>query len=423
MTETRVNLTQVIYMALYSNGPMVTLSDVIDVVAVSMRDAFLAVTVFVAAMVLLFSWLQYVTAGKFVDTIRANKRWQPVIGALMGITPGCGGAIVMMPMYARGYVTYGTVIATLIATLGDAAFVLIGAAVTDSSFIAPVIAVHLISFIVGVAWGYLVDGLRITPRNPLGKFGPTFKDDNPPDNSLESNEVESHEIIDDLGREEAGGWRYFLLHQGYTIWWMVTAIGLIFAVLLLVWSAQDADFNLEINYNPLTLHGFITWIGLLGTSLSVILYISQKNWIRDDTEASIGDKLYSMRETMIHSASETAFVTFWVMAAYLVFEFSMLFSGMTEADLARYGDGLIAVVLAAFIGLIPGCGPQIIAITAYTKDLLSFPALTANAISQDGDALFPLLVRHRAASLWATIHTTIPALIVGIFLMVFEVSF
>lgn len=402
---------------------MVTSSEVLDVIVVSMRDAFLAVTVFVAAMVLLFSWLQYITAGKFVDAIRANKRWQPVIGALMGITPGCGGAIVMMPMYARGYVTYGTVIATLIATLGDAAFVLIGAAVTDSSFIAPVIAVHLISFIVGVFWGYLVDGLKITPRNPLGKFGPTFKDDNPLESSDDSNELESNEIIDDLGREEAGGWRYFLLHQGYTVWWMVTAIGLIFAVLLLVWSAQDADFNLEIDYNPLTLHGFITWIGLLGTSLSVILYISQKNWIRDDTEASIGDKLYSMRETMIHSASETAFVTFWVMAAYLVFEFSMLFSGMTEADLARYGDGLIAVVLAAFIGLIPGCGPQIIAITAYTKDLLSFPALTANAISQDGDALFPLLVRHRAASLWATIHTTIPALIVGIVLMIFEVSF
>ncbi|MDG1549297.1 MAG: putative manganese transporter [Candidatus Poseidoniaceae archaeon] len=402
---------------------MVTSSEVLEVIVVSMRDAFLAVTVFVAAMVLLFSWLQYITAGKFVDAIRANKRWQPVIGALMGITPGCGGAIVMMPMYARGYVTYGTVIATLIATLGDAAFVLIGAAVTDSSFIAPVIAVHLISFIVGVFWGYLVDGLKITPRNPLGKFGPTFKDDKPPENSVESEDLEAHEIIDDLGREEAGGWRYFLLHQGYTVWWMVTAIGLIFAVLLLVWNAQDSEFNLEIDYNPLTLHGFITWIGLLGTSLSVILYISQKNWIRDDTEASIGDKLYSMRETMIHSASETAFVTFWVMAAYLVFEFSMLFSGMTEADLARYGDGLIAVVLAAFIGLIPGCGPQIIAITAYTKDLISFPALTANAISQDGDALFPLLVRHRAASLWATIHTTIPALIVGIVLMVFEVSF
>lgn len=402
---------------------MVTTTEVIEVVVVSMRDAFLAVTVFVAAMVLLFSWLQYITAGKFVDAIRANKRWQPVIGALMGITPGCGGAIVMMPMYARGYVTYGTVIATLIATLGDAAFVLIGAAVTDSSFIAPVVAVHLISFFVGVSWGYLVDGMNITPQEPLGKFGPTFEDTNPPAAVLENESAEASEVLDDLGREEEGGLGYFLLHQGYTLWWMITAIGLVFAIMLLVWTAQDADYALELDYNPLTMNGLITWVGLVGTSLSVILYISQRNWIRDDTEASIGDKLYSMRETMIHSASETAFVTFWVMAAYLVFEFSMLFSGMEEADLAKYGDGLIAVLVASFIGLIPGCGPQIIAITAYTKDIISFPALAANAISQDGDALFPLLVRHRAASLWATVHTTIPALVVGIVLMMLDVSF
>jgi len=388
-----------------------------------MRDAFLAVTVFVAAMVLLFSWLQYISAGRFVDTIRANTAWQPVIGALMGITPGCGGAIVMMPMYARGYVTYGTVIATLIATLGDAAFVLIGAAVTDRSFIAPVIAVHLISFIVGISWGYLVDGMKITPSNPLGKFSPNYNDNSPSRTVLQETNENMSEVFDDLGREEKTGWGYFLLHQGYTVWWIVTSLGLIFAILLLVWNAQDADFTLEINYNPLTLDGFITWVGLIGTSLSVILYISQKNWISDDSEASIGDKLYSLRETMIHSASETAFVTFWVMSAYLIFEFSMLFSGMNEADLAHFGDGIIAVILAAVIGLIPGCGPQIIAITAYTKDLISFPALVANAISQDGDALFPLLVRHRVASIWATVHTTIPALIVGICLMIFDVSF
>lgn len=399
------------------------MTEVFEVIVVSMRDAFLAVTVFVAAMIFLFSWLQYITAGKFVDIIRSNTRWQPVIGALMGITPGCGGAIVMMPMYARGYVTYGTVIATLIATLGDAAFVLIGAAVTDSAFIAPVLAVHLISFVIGISWGYLVDVMKITPRNPLGKYGPTFENNNPPRNLPENKNEDAKEIFEDLGREDESGWGYFLLHQGYTVWWIVTALGLIFAVLLLVWSAQDADFTLEIDYNPFTLNGIITWIGLIGTSLSVILYVSQKNWISDDTEASIGDKLYSMRETMIHSASETAFVTFWVMSAYLIFEFSMLFSGMTEADIARYGDGFAAVILASFIGLIPGCGPQIIAITAYTKDLISFPALAANAISQDGDALFPLLVRHRAASIWATVHTTIPALIVGFSLMAFGVTF
>ena len=130
----------------------ISAGEVLEILVVSMRDAFLAVTVFVAAMVLLFSWLQYVTAGRFVEWIRENKRIQPVIGAIMGLTPGCGGAIIVMPMYARGYVTYGTVIATLIATLGDAAFVLIGAVFQDSAFLTPVIAVHATSFIVGVSW-------------------------------------------------------------------------------------------------------------------------------------------------------------------------------------------------------------------------------------------------------------------------------
>jgi hypothetical protein len=402
---------------------MVSFNEIIEIIVVSMRDAFLAVTVFVAAMVLLFSWLQYITAGRFVDTIRSNTRWQPIIGALMGITPGCGGAIVMMPMYARGYVTYGTVIATLIATLGDAAFVLIGAAVTDSSFILPVIAVHLISLFVGIFWGYLVDTLKITPNNPLGKFSPNFREGLALEVLVDGKDKHSRDVLDDLGREKENGWRYMLLHKGYTVWWIVTTLGLIFAIMLLFWSAQDVNFALEIGYNPLTLDGFITWIGMIGTSLSIILYISQRNWIGDDTEASIGDKLYSMRETLIHSASETAFVTFWVMSAYLIFEFSMLFSDMDQTELASYGDGLIAVIIASIIGLIPGCGPQIIAVTAYTKDVISFPALVANAISQDGDALFPLLVRHRVASLWATIHTTIPALIVGVGLMLFDITF
>ncbi|RJU94012.1 MAG: hypothetical protein DWC08_02795 [Candidatus Poseidoniales archaeon] len=396
---------------------MADIGDVVEIVVISMRDSFLAVTVFVAVMVFLFSWLQYATSGRFVEYIRERKKLQPVIGALMGLTPGCGGAIVMMPMYARGYVTYGTVIATLIATLGDSAFVLIGAAVTDSSFIAPLIAVHVISFIVGVTWGYLVDICGITPLKPLGRFGPTFVQDEP------QNQPKVESPLDDLSREIPEGLGYSILHKGYVVWWAVTLIGLVFAILLLVWSGQDADYSLELEYNPLTMDGFITWIGLLGATLSIVLYIAQKNWFADDTEATIGDKLHSMRETMVHAASETAFVTFWVMIAYLVFEFMMLFSGLSEQDMAQYGDGLIAVMVASIIGLIPGCGPQIIAITAYTKDIISFPALAANAISQDGDALFPLLVRHKAASLWATIHTTIPAILAGIILLIADVNF
>ena len=386
----------------------------LEILVISMRDAFLAVTVFVAAMVLLFSWLQYVTAGRFVVWIRENTRFQPVIGAMMGLTPGCGGAIIVMPMYARGYVTYGTVIATLIATLGDAAFVLIGAVFQDSSFLTPVIVVHLTSFLVGVLWGYGVDKLEVTPSAPLGRFGPKFGTDEPlVEEAAKAMEGEDS-LIEDLPREIPEGWGYRVLHQGYRVWWAITAVGLCLAILLLIWYAQDPEYSPELVWDPTTRDGIVTWVGLIGTSLSIILYISSKNFFADDTEATIGDKLNSLDETLVHAASETAFVTFWVLIAYLVFEFGMILSGISESDMSEHGSGAAAVLLAATVGLIPGCGPQIIAITAYIEGVISFPALVANAISQDGDALFPLLVRHKVASIWATIHTTLPAIIVGL---------
>ena len=386
----------------------------LEILVTSMRDAFLAVTVFVAAMVLLFSWLQYITAGRFVSWIRENTRFQPVIGAMMGLTPGCGGAIIVMPMYARGYVTYGTVIATLIATLGDAAFVLIGAVFQDSSFLTPVIVVHATSFIVGVFWGYLVDKLEVTPTAPVGRYGPKFGTDEPLSEEVPKAMEGDDSLIEDLPRELPEGWGYRVLHQGYRVWWAITAVGLCLAILLLIWYAQDPKYSTELVWDPTTRDGIVTWVGLIGTSLSIILYISSKNFFADDTEATIGDKLNSLDETLVHAASETAFVTFWVLIAYLVFEFGMILFGISESDMSGHGSGAAAVFVAATIGLIPGCGPQIIAITAYVEGLISFPALVANAISQDGDALFPLLVRHKVASIWATIHTTLPAVIVGL---------
>ena len=392
----------------------ISAAQALEILVVSMRDAFLAVTVFVAAMILLFSWLQFITAGRFVVWIRENRRLQPVIGAMMGLTPGCGGAIIVMPMYARGYVTYGTVIATLVATLGDAAFVLIGAVFQDSSYLTPVIVVHATSFVVGVLWGYGVDSIEITPTTPLGRFGPKFGTDEPLGEEVAKAMEGKDSLIENLPREIPEGWGYRVLHQGYRIWWLVTAVGLCLAILLLGWYAQDPEYSPELVWDPTTRDGIVTWVGFIGTTLSIILYVSSKNFFADDTEATIGDKLNSLDETLVHAASETAFVTFWVLIAYLVFEFGMLLSGIKESDMSEHGSGVGAVLVAATIGLIPGCGPQIIAITAYVEGLISFPALVANAISQDGDALFPLLVRHKVASIWATIHTTLPAIIVGL---------
>ena len=80
--------------------------------------------------------------------------------------------------------------------------------------------------------------------------------------------------------------------------------------------------------------------------------------------------------------------------------------------LAQYRtDG---AVLAAIVGLIPGCGPQILLASVYAEGGLPFSALTANAICQDGDALFPLLAVDAKAAIVATIYNFLPAVVVGV---------
>ena len=106
----------------------------------------------------------------------------------------------------------------------------------------------------------------------------------------------------------------------------------------------------------------------------------------------------------MHNAQDTAFVCVWVFVAYFVYELFVLFVG-GEAVVSSWmmATGFLSVIMGAVIGLIPGCGPQIIFVSLYGKGLLPFAALLSNAISQDGDALFPLLAIDRRSSFLAVI--------------------
>src|SRR5699024_2612690 len=126
----------------------------------------------------------------------------------------------------------------------------------------------------------------------------------------------------------------------------------------------------------------------------------------------------------------TAFVGTWVFAAYLAYELFILLLGkgsymVGEAVVtsALSQTGLLAVIIGALIGIIPGCGPQIIFVTLYTRGFVPFAALLANAISQDGDALFPLIAIDKRSAFWSTVFNTIPALIAGVLAYMIEVNF
>ena len=147
--------------------------------------------------------------------------------------------------------------------------------------------------------------------------------------------------------------------------------------------------------------------GILGAILSVTVWaLSPVNAVTSHTDHPFS-----------RSTEETSFVTAWVIVAYLAYEYSNLFLGLNLENMIDIGWIYIPLI-AIIIGFIPGCGPQILVTTLYLNGLLPFAALIGNAISNDGDALFPAIALTPRMAILATLYSAIPALIISyIFLL------
>jgi hypothetical protein len=70
-------------------------------------------------------------------------------------------------------------------------------------------------------------------------------------------------------------------------------------------------------------------------------------------------------------------------------------------------------IIAIVLGLLPGCGPQVLVTTMYLAGLIPLSAQIGNTISNDGDALFPAIAISPRVAIVATLYSTIPALILA----------
>ena len=75
--------------------------------------------------------------------------------------------------------------------------------------------------------------------------------------------------------------------------------------------------------------------------------------------------------------------------------------------------GLRAPIIAILFGFLPGCGPQIVVATFYLNGYIPLSAELGNAISNDGDALFPAIAICPKEAILATVYSAIPAIIVA----------
>jgi hypothetical protein len=370
-------------------------SELFDIFLVSVRDAYVQVSAFVAVTVLVFGLLQYRTRGALVERLQERERLQPLVGGLLGLTPGCGGAIVVMPLYVRGSVSFGTVVAALAATAGDSAFVILALAPEAALY------AYALAFLSAVLTGYAVDfhGIGVSRVNrAVARLEP----------ATDGGQVE-HDVTDPCevrdGRDHAV--LTPLTNALHALWWVLAAAGLGLGVTYLLRGAPEVAFVTTLGFE-----GLFTIVGVAGTLVSLYLYTVGRHFVPSSPPGR-GGTARSLYGAFRHAAFETSFVTVWVLAAYLLYEYGIVFTGIDVAAAAA-AAGILAPVGGAVVGLIPGCGPQIVLAAAYAEGAIPFSALAANAISQDGDALFPLLAVDKTAAVVASIYTTVPALIVGV---------
>lgn len=354
--------------------------DLRHVVFGALADAYLAVTVFVGFTLALVYGFETKFNTDIGVRLQNARGWQVPIAALLGALPGCGGAIIVVTQYTRGYVSFGGVVAVLIATMGDAAFLLLARE--------PMVAlgIFIVSFVSGSLFGWGIDMLH-----GQGFLRPQKNDDIAYYDSSKARWITRYKSLR-FTRQLDQMWIYLLIP------------GTIFGVLG-AFLVEDTDiFGATIGSWEIS-----HWLGVVGALLCVFM------WAITPSKHSFAGQRHEEAARLSlwrRIIKDTNFITAWVVFGFLVYEIAVFFAGSGIEHFFKVWAPLVPL-MGVMVGLLPGCGPQIVVTTMYLSGLVPLSAQLGNSISNDGDALFPAIALAPKAAIVATAYSAIPALMIA----------
>lgn len=349
-----------------------------EIVMGSLSEAYFQVTVFVAVTLALVFWFEKVFAFDLGQLMKNNVRWQPIIASALGALPGCGGAIIVVTQFTKGYATFGAFISVLVATMGDAAFLLM--ARDFQSFL----LIMAVSIFAGTVTGWIVD--RIHGRDFMAVKN--------------VDEAELEERLAGHNDDPVPFARF---------WIALAVFGLVPAAFVAM--NYDAGENTPFLYIG---ENVGVWIGFLASMFCIALWSVSK---RPDSQGLGADTLPN-DSLLTRVVKDTNFVTAWVVMAFLLYSVAEVKFGL-DVGLMLEGVIFLLPMMAILIGFIPGCGPQVVVTSLYLAGAIPLSAQLSNAIANDGDALFPALALAPKAAILATLYSAVPAVIIGYSWMLF----
>ena len=361
--------------------------DLRGIVFTAIADAYLQVTVFVAATLALVYVFESAFSLDLGRTMERARYLQAPMAAFLGALPGCGGAIIVVTQYTRGMVSFGSVVAVLIATMGDAAFLLIAREPTTG------LAIMAMGFTVGTASAWVVDWFHGTQfmrpaADPL---------------SATANSKSKRKRAASLP---------LATRVANTVWIYLVVPGAVLGLFVATQFDTDQLFGSWAGLEPT--HWFGVAAGLLCLAMWALAKRAKTSHVGQGQDPDDARRLTTSERVI----KDTNFVTSWVVLGFLTYELGVYFAGSGIENWLQVWVPFVPFV-AILVGFIPGCGPQIVVTTLYLTGAIPLSAQLGNAISNDGDALFPALALAPRAALLATLYSAVPALIVayGYFLL------
>ena len=324
---------------------------------------------FVFIMMLAVEYFNVSTRGLLQRGLVRGRWRQYLLAVALGSMPGCLGAFVSVTLYAHGVFTLGAVTAAMIATSGDAAYVMFAMVPEEAFLVAGALAV------LGVATGFLTDSV---PE----KWLPQRDDD--------CHRLEVHE--EDRGERQN-------LAQIIAQWKRVTPARLVLAggiaayfVLLLSRTLGDEET------------AWVRWT-LAGSAVAGLFIV-----------VTVPDHFLAKHLWEHVAKRHFPRIFAWTLGALLVVYLVVETWGLGD----ELSEGRWALLLASgVVGLIPDSAPHIVFITLYAEQIAPFSVLLASSIVQDGHGMLPMLAHSRRAFIRIKLINLVVGLAVGACVMAF----
>ncbi len=336
------------------------------------------ITGLVIIMMLLLEFVNLNSHGKWFNRLRQRPFGQIVLGTGLGLIPGCMGGFAAVSMFSHKLLTFGALVAMMIASSGDEAFVMLAMIPKQALLLMGIL------FVIAILTGWLVD--RFSKPNVKAQH----------EGCEDGYQIHEEDHHDETHKPEKASFRHMRHASAERI---ALLLGVILFIVALAFGMFEHGHE-EVTHTQLNIFDEY-WMNLIFALLSLFVV-----WfIATAPEHVVKEHLW---EHIIRKHFLSIFL--WTFGALFVIQV-----GLHYFDIETLISNNIPwmVLLAVLVGIIPESGPHLLFVTLFATGTVPFSVLLASSISQDGHASLPLLAESKRSFVKAKIVNALVAAVCG----------